>query len=205
MFHPAEAKIDGDSVVITSAKVPEPRRARFAWSKLAIANLMDKDGLPATSFHTHWPVDHDLGSNFARDCKWESSDKNTYGWDTGLTDGSWASFNPNSYATGNSDTFPKHVTIDLKQPQTVNLIRLGSPEIGSTKTVAVSISTDGKTFREVGKHAFTLAKAERAALPFPDAEARYIRLTYVDHHAQQAGNFPNVFAFTTEVEAYRVR
>ncbi len=205
IFHAAEAKIDGDSVLITSTKVPEPRRARFAWSKLAIANLMDKDGLPATAFHTHWPVDPDLGSNFARDCQWVSSDKNIYGVDTGLTNGSWASGAPNVYATGNTDKFPKYVTIDLKQPRKLNLICLGAPEIGSTKTVAVSISLDGKDFREVGKHIFTLAKSERAAISFPDSEARYVRLTYLDHHAQQAGGFPNTFAFTTEVEAYRVK
>lgn len=205
IFQPADAKIDGDSVVISSAKVAEPRRARFAWSKLAIANLMDKDGLPATAFHTHWPVDPDLGDNLAKGCTWESSDQNNYGWNTGLTDGSWASFAPNCYATSNTDKFPKRVTIDLKQPQQVNLIRFGTPEIGSTKTVAVSISSDGKTFTEVGKHVFTLGKSERTAVNFSDAEARYIRLTYLDHHAQLAGNFPNTFAFTTEVEAYRMK
>lgn len=205
LFQLAEAKIEGDSVLISAAAVPEPRRARFAWSKLAIANLMDQDGLPATAFHTHWPVDPDLGDNFALKCTWESSDKNNYGWDTGLTDGTWASFAPNCYATSNTDKFPKHVTVDLKEAKTINLVRLGAPEIGSTKTVAVSISTDGKTFSEVGKHVFPLGKAEKASVPFPDAEARYVRLTYLDHHAQMAGNFPNTFAFTTEVEAYRVK
>jgi hypothetical protein len=49
------------------------------------------------------------------------------------------------------------------------------------------------------------AKATRASISFPDTEAQHIRLTYLDHHAQQAGNFPNTFAFTTEVEAYRVK
>jgi sialate O-acetylesterase len=205
IFQAAEAKIDGDSVIISSAKVPEPRRARFAWSKLAIANLMDKDGLPATAFHTHWPVDPDQGENFARGCTWESSDKNNYGWDTGLTDGSWGSFSPNCYATSNTEQFPKHVTIDLKQARTINLVSLGVPEIGSTKTVAVSISSDGREFREVGKHVFDLGKASRAGISFPDAEARYIRLTYLDHHAKMAGNFPNSFAFTSEVEAYKVK
>jgi sialate O-acetylesterase len=205
LFHAAEAQIDGDSIVLTSAKVSQPRRARFAWSKLAIPNLMDKDGLPATAFHTHWPVDPDLGDNFAKGCAWTSSDKNTYGWDTGLTDGSWASFAPNCYATSNTDQFPKHVTIDLKQLRTLNLIVLGAPEIGSTKTVAISVSTDGQTFREVGKHVFPLAKATRASITFPDTEAKFIRLTYLDHHAQLAGGFPSTFAFTTEVEAYRVK
>ncbi len=50
-----------------------------------------------------------------------------------------------------------------------------------------------------------VAKATRASISFPDTEAKYIRLTYLDHHAQLAGNFPNTFAFTSEVEAYRVR
>ncbi len=205
IFHPAEAKIDGSSVLISAAAVPEPRRARFAWSKLAIANLMNKEGLPATAFHTHWPVDPDLGDNLARGCTWESSDKNTYGWDTGLTDGSLLEFPPNCYATSNTEAFPKHVTIDLKQAKTLNLVRVSVPNVGSTKTVAVSISTDGKTFREVGKHVFSLAKTETAGVTFPDAEARYVRITYLDHHDKLSGEYPNTFAFTTEVEAYRMK
>ena len=205
LFVPAEAVIEGASVIVSSPKVPEPRRVRFGWSKLAIPNLMDKDGLPATAFHTHWPADPDLGQNFARDCPWVSSDKNIWGWDTGLTDGSWALRAPHCFASSNTDQFPKHVTIDLKQLRTLNLVRLGTPDIGSTKTVAISISTDGKTFREVGKHVFALGKAEQAAVTFPDSEARHLRLTYVDHHAQAVGGFPNTFGFTTEVEAYRVK
>ena len=53
--------------------------------------------------------------------------------------------------------------------------------------------------------ALPLAKATRTTLSFPDTEAQYIRLTYLDHHAQLTGNFPNTFTFTSEVEAYRVR
>ena len=205
IFHPAEAKIDGSSVLISSAAVPEPRRARFAWSKLAIANLMNKEGLPTTAFHTHWPVDPDMGENLARGCTWESSDKNTYGWDTGLTDGSYEEYPPGCFATNATDAFPKHVTIDLKQAKALNLVRVGVPNVGSTKTVAVSLSTDGKTFREVGKYVFSLGKTETAGVTFPEAEARYLRLTYLDHHDQQSGEYPNTFAFTTEVEAYRMK
>ena len=205
IFHPAEAKIDGSSVLLSAAAVPQPRRARFAWSKLAIANLMNQEGLPATAFHTHWPVDPDMGDNLARGCTWESSDKNTYGWDTGLTDGSLLEYPPNCFATSNSDQFPKHVTIDLKQPKTLNLVRISIPTVGSTKNVGVSISTDGTTFREVGKHAFSLGMAETAGINFPDAEARYIRVTYLDHHEKTSGEYPNTFSFTTEVEAYQMK
>lgn len=205
LFVPAEAKIEGDCVLVSSPRVPEPRRVRFGWSKLAIPNLMDKDGLPATAFHTHWPVDPDLGENFALGCSWVSSDKNVWGWDTGLTDGSWGFRAPQCFATSNTDQFPKHVTIDLKQARTLNLVRIGTPDIGSTRTVTVSLSSDGKTFREVGKHVFTLGKPEQAAVAFPDSEARHLRLTYPDHHAQEVGGFPTTFSFTTEVEAYRVK
>lgn len=203
VFQAAEARIDGDSVVLTAASVPQPRRARFAWNKLAIPNLMNKDGLTACAFHTHWPVDPDLGENFARGCSWQCSDQNTYGWDTGLTDGSWASFAPNCFATSVTDQFPKHVTIDLKQLRMLNLVVVGAPEIGSTKTVAVSVSADGKTFREVGKHVFPFAKADRASVSFPDTEVKFVRLTYLDHYSEQAGGFPNTFSFTSEVEAYQ--
>lgn len=205
VFHPAEAKIDGSSILISSAAVPAPRRARFAWNKLAIHNLMNKEGLQATAFHTHWPVDPDMGDNFARGCTWESSDKNTYGWDTGLTDGSVVEYPPNCYATSITDKFPKHVTVDLKQAKSVNLVCVSVPAVGSTKTVAVSVSTDGQTFREVGRHAFTLGKSERASVSFPDAEARYIRISYLDHHDKLSGEYPNTFAFTTEVEAYHTK
>ncbi|OYW71429.1 MAG: hypothetical protein B7Z37_27860, partial [Verrucomicrobia bacterium 12-59-8] len=135
----------------------------------------------------------------------ECSDKNNYGWDTGLTDGSLLEYPPNCFATSNTDKFPKHVTVDLKQPKTVNFVRVSVPSVGSTKTVAISISTDGQNFREVGKHAFTLAKAATAGISFPDAEVRYLRITYLDSHDKLAGEYPREFAFTTEVEAYRMK
>ena len=49
----AEAKIDGDTVVVWSAKVPAPVRVRYAFAaKRQWANLFNKDGLPATVFST---------------------------------------------------------------------------------------------------------------------------------------------------------
>lgn len=46
----AEATIDGDSVVLSSPRVPTPLAVRFAWSKLAEPNLMNREGLPAVPF-----------------------------------------------------------------------------------------------------------------------------------------------------------
>ncbi len=49
----AEAKIDGDSVLVWSDKVASPVAVRYAWStNPAGANLYNKEGLPASPFRT---------------------------------------------------------------------------------------------------------------------------------------------------------
>lgn len=45
-FQPATAKINGDSIVLTSEKVKAPTAFRFAWDKLAEPNLRGGTGLP---------------------------------------------------------------------------------------------------------------------------------------------------------------
>jgi sialate O-acetylesterase len=49
-FVPAEAKVEGSSVVLSSAEVKHPVALRFAWSMLAEPNLMNGAGLPAGAF-----------------------------------------------------------------------------------------------------------------------------------------------------------
>ena len=46
----ADAVIEGDSVVLSSARVTAPVAMRFAWDKSAVPNLMNKEGLPASAF-----------------------------------------------------------------------------------------------------------------------------------------------------------
>lgn len=48
----ADAKIDGDSVVVSSAAVPAPVAVRYAWADNPTCNLYNKAGLPACPFHT---------------------------------------------------------------------------------------------------------------------------------------------------------
>lgn len=49
----ADARIDGDTVVVSSAKVPNPVAVRYAFSwNPAGANLYNRDGLPACPFRT---------------------------------------------------------------------------------------------------------------------------------------------------------
>jgi sialate O-acetylesterase len=205
VFHPATATIEGSSITLTSAAVAEPRQVRFSWNKVAIPNLMDKDGLAACAFHSHWPVDTDLGVNFALGSTVTSSHPNKFGWDSGLTDGSWGNNPPHCYATGAETDLPKTATAQLKQKQSINQVRMGAPPFGSTKTIVVSISSDGKDFREVGKQEFLLGKGGKAQINFPAAEVSHIRLTYPDKHEGTAGSYPNTFAFTTDLQAYLIK
>ncbi len=49
----ADAEIEGDSVVVSSASVPKPAAVRYAWAgNFPWANLFNKDGLPAQTFRT---------------------------------------------------------------------------------------------------------------------------------------------------------
>jgi len=48
----ADAKIDGNTVVVWSAKVPKPIAVRYAWSNNPTCNLANGAGLPASPFRT---------------------------------------------------------------------------------------------------------------------------------------------------------
>ncbi|MDA0834638.1 MAG: sialate O-acetylesterase [Planctomycetota bacterium] len=51
-FVPAEATIEGETIVVTSDQVEKPKAVRFGWDQLAEPNLMNKEGLPASPFRT---------------------------------------------------------------------------------------------------------------------------------------------------------
>ena len=52
-FVPAEATIDGDTVVVEAKEVATPTQARFGWRNVANPNLVNKEGLPASPFQTN--------------------------------------------------------------------------------------------------------------------------------------------------------
>ncbi|MBN1805166.1 MAG: hypothetical protein JW837_07945 [Sedimentisphaerales bacterium] len=55
-FVRASADIEGDKVVVSSEKVPEPAAVRYAWADNPVCNLYNKEGLPASPFRTDsWP------------------------------------------------------------------------------------------------------------------------------------------------------
>ncbi|MGB9487256.1 MAG: sialate O-acetylesterase [Terriglobia bacterium] len=51
-FVAAEAKIDGDTVVVRSEKAPHPVAVRYAWAMNPSCNLYNRAGLPASPFRT---------------------------------------------------------------------------------------------------------------------------------------------------------
>lgn len=56
VYHPANAVVDGHTVLVGNPEVKEPVAVRYAWSNTAIPNLYNWEGLPASSFCTDdWP------------------------------------------------------------------------------------------------------------------------------------------------------
>ena len=52
----AEAKIEGDEIVVWSKEVAKPVAVRYAWADNPVCNLYNKTGLPASPFRTDdWP------------------------------------------------------------------------------------------------------------------------------------------------------
>lgn len=52
VFYPAEAKIEGKTIIVTSPKVKEPAAVRFAWKAVPEPNLFNNENLPASPFRT---------------------------------------------------------------------------------------------------------------------------------------------------------
>ncbi len=55
-FIPADASIEGDTVIVQSGAVPEPVAVRYAWADDPPCTLYNSDGLPAAPFRSDdWP------------------------------------------------------------------------------------------------------------------------------------------------------
>jgi len=52
----AHARVQGDTVVVSSPSVPDPKAVRYAWQANPAATLFHGAGLPAVPFRTDsWP------------------------------------------------------------------------------------------------------------------------------------------------------
>ena len=57
IFYPADAKIEGKTVVVSSSKVKNPVAVRFAWKAIPEPNLFNNENLPASPFRTDdWEI-----------------------------------------------------------------------------------------------------------------------------------------------------
>ena len=57
VFHPASATLSGNSVFVSSKRVPNPMAVRYGWANDPDVNLTGKDGLPVSPFRTdRWPI-----------------------------------------------------------------------------------------------------------------------------------------------------
>lgn len=52
VFYNAEARIDGDKLIVKHDQVKTPTMVRYGWANFPIVNLYNKEGLPATPFRT---------------------------------------------------------------------------------------------------------------------------------------------------------
>jgi sialate O-acetylesterase len=49
----ADAKIDGNKIIVSSEEVPNPKYVRYAWADTPVnPNLINKEGLPTAPFRT---------------------------------------------------------------------------------------------------------------------------------------------------------
>jgi sialate O-acetylesterase len=56
-WHDAKARIEGDSIIVSSADVSKPVAVRYAWKDNPEATLFNGSGLPASQFRTDdWPM-----------------------------------------------------------------------------------------------------------------------------------------------------
>lgn len=52
VFHPATARIVGNTVEVSAREVPAPVAVRYGWANFALCNLYNGEGLPAAPFRT---------------------------------------------------------------------------------------------------------------------------------------------------------
>ena len=56
-FLPASAKIEGNTVIVSSDKISKPVAVRYNWAMLPEGNLFNRDGLPAAPFRSDQPIE----------------------------------------------------------------------------------------------------------------------------------------------------
>ncbi len=131
-----------------------------------------------------------------------SSRNNKSGWQAGLTDGKKTAVDGadtivGGYATGPDANFPKTVVLDLESKVDVSRVLLYNMAKYGTKTVTVSVSTDGKTFREVGTQVFKKSDGKVYTYSLPKQPVRFVKIAFTDCY-----KLGHNYLFLREVEVY---
>jgi len=140
-------------------------------------------------------------ANLALSRPFTSSDGLLPGW-TGLVDGNHdLDSGPACYATSNEADFPKHVTIDLGGIASISKVVVYNSANGNTRTVAISASTDGVTFRKLRDPDFIFPDRTDSVLSvsFQPRPARYVRVTFADTWGSGLGGDNCMFLREVEV------
>lgn len=193
-FKWAEAKIEGNKVVVSSPEVPNPVAVRYAWANFPLCNLYNKEGFPAVP----WRSDsYEIGEIFkiggiamgkpvvASHPNPLTAQRGVFG---GLTDGILDNSDRACWSTDNSTNFPKAVTVDLQGRFKVDLIRVHNSRNGGTRTVEVSVSKNGQDFSPVGKTEFPNNQDGEYDVKGPLSGVTHVRLTFPDFHAENSVN-----------------
>ena len=79
---------------------------------------------------------------------------------------------------------------------------VGVPPFGSTKTIA-GLGQRGRTRPSPpsARYAFPQRREEKHLFTFAPTRTQFVRLTYPDHY-DEAVDYNNTFAFTTECQVY---
>ena len=52
IFYPAQAVVEGNQVKVWAKEVKDPKVVRYAWQPFTRANLVNEEGLPASTFRS---------------------------------------------------------------------------------------------------------------------------------------------------------
>ncbi len=121
------------------------------------------------------------------------------GW-TGLNNGVTDSDSgPGCFATTNGDDFPKHVTIDLQHPHSINRIAVHSSANGNTRGIIISCSLDGEEFEELREFIFPQGEPLTLNHRFNDRPAQFVRVTFTNTWGGGLGGDNTIFVREVEV------
>ena len=206
-FKWADAKIVGDTVVLSHPDVSTPVAVRYAWDDFPLCNLYSQAGLPAPPFRTDG-FEKGAGSRVSgiavgKPVRCDQPMNHPRGFFKGLTDGSTEDTRMHTFATNASKRFPKHISVDLQGTFTINTLRVHNSSFGGTKKILVQISTDGNTFATIGQTEFKNYAADVYELKgLSQKGITHIRLVAEDVHPLSFQRKPNGFIFLRELEVH---